>query len=144
MRLKSKKTLLIILIAYWSGKDVRGSDPDCKFATSLDSDPDCESAMSLDSDPGYESTTFHDSDAEDSRWRSELGEEFMIDELLDVHTIKSLADKAIKDESVVQHLEALLETLYDNSQHTLSNRAVEHFDKVKSIWGNRDLIRILL
>ncbi|CAH9063107.1 unnamed protein product [Cuscuta europaea] len=138
------RIVLIILIAFWSGKDVLGSDPDCRFATSLDSDPDCESAASLDSDPDYESTTSHDSGPMDSRWRSELGEEFMIDELIDAHTVECFADKVLKDESVVQPLEALLETLYNNSQHTLSNRAVEHFEKVKSIWGNRDFIRILL
>ncbi|CAH9127685.1 unnamed protein product, partial [Cuscuta epithymum] len=59
-------------------------------------------------------------------------------------TLKSFAYNVLKDEAAVKHLEALLKTLYDNSQHTLSSRAVEHFNQVKAIWGNRDFIRIIL
>ncbi|CAH9127694.1 unnamed protein product [Cuscuta epithymum] len=150
------RAALIILITSWSGKDVIGdlpepmntdelcdSDTSCE-STSPDSGCDSEYMTSLDSGNDSESTTSLDSCSELLVFKSESGEANMIPLLVYGPSLKFFTDKVLKDEAAVQLLNEFLGTLFVNSEHTCSNPALDHFDKVKKVWGHRDFLRVLL
>ncbi|KAL3632822.1 hypothetical protein CASFOL_025806 [Castilleja foliolosa] len=111
-------------------------------ASLVDVDSDSASLIDIDSD----SASTLSPDAKDKPAISDLVifPDFMIEELVDEPSFDDLAERVLKDGEVVRILEDFLETLADDSQHTLQTRALKHFYQAKNIWENHRFISILV
>ncbi|KAL3632777.1 hypothetical protein CASFOL_025761 [Castilleja foliolosa] len=113
------------------------TDGDQASIVDVDSDSDSDSASTLPQVVKNKPVVL-------SAWTSGNPQNFMIEELVDSPSFDDLTTEVLKDGEITRILKEFLETLVDNSPHTLRTRALEHYDQAKKIWGNHRFIDVLV